>query len=504
MSRVVVSMVALLILLGIASALAPTVAAESLPSAQVIDALQPQPAQLDETTPETGSSSSLPEGLSRIFASLGLYIVTMFTMAIGTEITVDVVKLVVGLRSKPKAKDTLEEYETMLPGTLKNLGIGAEARHNLEYQLAAMKEVLQPVLKVETVVTNLQQRQFNEAFVALISQEEKTDRVAAAKSVALAQVEKAFAQLRIESSLGQFIAGKLQAEVDELIEKAALKLVEATPEAFFADISVVVNGRFAETITNWAEEQLTDLRTLSYQTAYRTYTLQILPVIEATNLGPATEKAVKRQFEDFLSNLRQSQEADIYLDSVNKLLLEVERQRDELASAWRKWFGRIYQWLQQRLSWLPASSPRLDPTISSPDEAATKLLAIQRRDKKEDNDRIQQLRLVSVIVGIFLAYLLQIDSADLLRDLFPPDANFLSMSLIPANSAVFLWLQRVMGMDPHPFTAGIILTGLAASAGSGFWHDQLTRLQSVKGGVESAYAALQPVIAQIQSPQNKE
>jgi hypothetical protein len=35
-------------------------------------------------------------------------------------------------------------------------------------------------------------------------------------------------------------------------------------------------------------------------------------------------------------------------------------------------------------------------------------------------------------------------------------------------------------------SAGIILTGFAASAGSKFWHDQLKQLQAAKKGAESA------------------
>jgi hypothetical protein len=46
----------------------------------------------------------------------------------------------------------------------------------------------------------------------------------------------------------------------------------------------------------------------------------------------------------------------------------------------------------------------------------------------------------------------------------------------------------------NPLTAGIVLAGLAASAGSSFWHDQLKRLQAVKKGTESAHATLQPII----------
>ena len=54
----------------------------------------------------------------------------------------------------------------------------------------------------------------------------------------------------------------------------------------------------------------------------------------------------------------------------------------------------------------------------------------------------------------------------------------------------------ISGQDLHNFwqvlpatndlTAGILLTGLAASAGSNFWHDLLGRIQSAKKQAESA------------------
>ena len=103
------------------------------------------------------------------------------------------------------------------------------------------------------------------------------------------------------------------------------------------------------------------------------------------------------------------------------------------------------------------------------------------------------MRLTSVVVGTVLAYLLQIDSADLLRDLFPQNANFLSVALIQENAAFFIWLGSKLSLTMHDLTAGVLLTGLAASAGSGFWHDQLSRLQSVKQTAETAYAAVQTI-----------
>ncbi|MCA9971519.1 MAG: hypothetical protein KC425_14950 [Anaerolineales bacterium] len=497
MSRMLLSFIILLLLLSVSAALAPAAQADVLSGDTM--AVSPDTAAVPQVMPaqqEEGGGSGLPEGLSRIFASLGLYIVTMFTMAIGTEIMVDVFKLIVGLRSKPRARETLEEYEKMLPGTLESLGVGAEARHNLEHQLAMLKEVLEPALKAETVVVNLRQRNFNEALAVVMSEEAQAEKVEAARRVARQQITRVFAQLRLASPLGQAVTDRLQDEVAAIIDRAAAATQERTVEDFFAQVAVLVNGRLADAVTGWAETQLNDLQTLSYRSARRIYDQQLTPLIEGAGLSPETERTLKRQFEDFLHNLRTSQEADVYLDAVNKLLLEVEQQRDELASMWRKVLGRIADWLGRYIPLFRREQKQLDPTISTPDDAATKLLMIQRRDKQEDNSRIQQLRLVSVIVGILLAYFLQIDSADLLGDLFPPEANFLSVVLVGADSAVFTWIGQMFRLETHALTAGIVLTGLAASAGSGFWHDQLTRLQTVKKGVETAIQAVQPVIAQ--------
>ena len=140
-----------------------------------------------------------------------------------------------------------------------------------------------------------------------------------------------------------------------------------------------------------------------------------------------------------------------------------------------------------------------DPRIKDSTEAATKLLDIDQYEKNLEKRRILRLRLISVVFGTLLAYLLQVDSADLLKDLFPENANFLYLTLISQNSALFTWIGNVFRIPLFDLTAGVILTGLAASAGSGFWHDQLARLQSVKGSVEAAEKALQPIIIQTQN-----
>jgi hypothetical protein len=132
MSRLVISATVLSVLLLAGLFLAPRAAAETEIAQVVTTAVT---AQVD--TADSNQEPSLPEGLSRIFASLGLFIVTMFTMAIGTEIMVDVFKLLLGLKSKPSAMRTIREYEALLPGKLNNLGLAAEAQLQVQNQLAA-------------------------------------------------------------------------------------------------------------------------------------------------------------------------------------------------------------------------------------------------------------------------------------------------------------------------------------------------------------------------------
>jgi hypothetical protein len=167
----------------------------------------------------------------------------------------------------------------------------------------------------------------------------------------------------------------------------------------------------------------------------------------------------------------------------------VEWQRDELRSNVSKnWItiGNSGRALLSKWFDIKVITPEIQSIqIERPAEAASKLMAIETRDKNEEKKRLERLRFVSVLVALLLACLLQIDSADLLRDLFPAEANFLYITLIAADSALFAWLGNVLNIEMSPLTAGITLTGLAASAGSSFWHDQLNRLQAVKKGLKA-------------------
>jgi len=506
MSPKLVSIVAFVLLILAGSALTPIVQAKTAAPAAAAVTLADIAAAPAPQTGEDGGSS-LPEGLSRIFASLGLYIVTMFTMAIGTEIVVDALKLALGFKSKPNAQETLAKYEAALPGTMADLGLAAEAQQNLQNQLAMLKDALKPVFKAEQVIADLKEEKFTEAVTAVAGENAQQDAIQNAAAAAKQQLHAALDKIPTRSALAQAVTPDLRRRVDDLVDDLAAQAGDVTPEALFAQARFLLNGELADGVTGWAETQLAELAELSYQGAARLYETDIRPLLAQSGLSAETERKIHRQFENFLENSRLSQQSEIFLKSLNTLLIEVENQRDQLSSHWRRWSGRFLAWVNSRanwLSWVPhRMKPRLDPTIHDPAAAASALLKIARRDKEEAASRIQQLRLTSVVIGVVIAYFLQIDSADLLRDMFPGTAAFLNVSLVAGNAAIFNWIGGLFRIKMHALTAGVILTGLAASAGSGFWHDQLSRLQTVQKSVETAYSVYQSAAGQQNQDESK-
>lgn len=78
-----------------------------------------------------------------------------------------------------------------------------------------------------------------------------------------------------------------------------------------------------------------------------------------------------------------------------------------------------------------------------------------------EKKRIVILRVLSAIIGVLISYIIQIDSFALLSGLF---------SIETAKTF----------STPLGHYGGILLTGLAASAGSSFWHDQLAKVRAAK------------------------
>lgn len=99
-------------------------------------------------------------------------------------------------------------------------------------------------------------------------------------------------------------------------------------------------------------------------------------------------------------------------------------------------------------------------------EVAIKFSALKEKYAASKKQRITILRTLSAAVGLVIAFALQLNSFDILGELFTPEVQ---ASL----------------KTPVGITGGIVLTGLASSAGSSFWHDMIGRARNIKDTIKS-------------------
>ena len=115
----------------------------------------------------------------------------------------------------------------------------------------------------------------------------------------------------------------------------------------------------------------------------------------------------------------------------------------------------------------------------------------------EESTRLRLLRAISVVIGTVLAALLSIDAAQLLDYAIPDVSQAINIFYIDIPKLIHGINPFISGEPaenlPGMITPGIILTGLAASAGSAFWHDQLDRLQEAKKGAEMGARLLKEI-----------
>ena len=503
MSRTYISVLALAVLFLLMGILAPLAHADSPQPNGSVPALLLQDEPVEDSPTTTGNSFF--DGVGAIFATLGVYVVTMFTMAIGTEIVVDIFKGIMGkplgLKSQPNARKTLTEYQAFLPGQLEDLGISAEAKLKIEKQIDQLNKLLEPAFTAEAVVNHLRQKEFTAALAAVGLENFGDDQINQVKEVTQTELANIVARIDTTSSLGKAVQvaltrGDLVEKANRAIDRLARQATAVTAEQLYQATATLVTGEIADGVTAWTRAYFNSMQEESYEAALSMYENQLKPQILAFGLPEKLQLQLIGQFEKYLENLRTYRGTDVYLTSLNRLLSELEQQRDEVRSWIGQMWSRFVNWFKRMLIRAPriqdpALKPQTyDPQIKDSTEAAAKLIDLERYDKERENKRIRRTRFLSVLVGIFLAYMLQIDSADLLKDLFPADSSFLTLVVVPAA-----FFGR-FGLSLSELTAGVILTGLAASAGSSFWHDQLSRLQTIKKGVDQAQAALQPIIIQ--------
>lgn len=445
------------------------------------------------------ADSNLPPGINSIIASLGIYILTLFTMALGTEIAVDVVKQLFGLKSKPTAREAIEEFEDLLPGNLSELGVSIEAREKLQRQIRDIKTALQPFVTAEDLIQQLRQGELKTAVESILQEVNALPEEQTVDELIETHLRQVVGNIGADFGLEDYIVNTILGEVNEAIAGVTLDDVQQR-------LTTGISSLRAELVTAWLRRQFDQIETSTRSRIEREFNTTVRPRLADLGFSQEEEAAIREWFENFLTEveLYSGRQVDIYLDSLNQLLIGVERQRYFLQSparrAWRRLYG-LDNWLGALLRRLEAMWNKLlgrtkeeihDFThlqlIRDATSTAQTILELERQHKADAAGRVRLIRTLAVIVAIYLAYVLQIDSADLLEGLLPSQTTgFLSTVLIAEGTTVmgFTFVRNL--------TAGIILTGLAASAGSSFWHDRLSQLQSVQQTAEAAAGVLQQV-----------
>jgi len=504
------------------------------------DSTTAPPSQAD--APQTSDPSQ--SSLEQVIGALGLFAAMMAVLALGTEVVIDTLKFFVGLKHKPTALEALDKFGTQLPGQLNELGVSSQAITRLEGVIAGMKDVLEPL----NYPVKLTQAVRDGDLGATVRAAEEWAKAAglnpnASKQPLVGAVTQGLqdlgSNLNIAPQAIQNITNSVSSALDNLsIQDAVTKILE------------IVQGQALLISHAWLESHLIALTEMGVEKGraeiMRRFDGVLVPKLKEIGLGEAAVQTVRDQIETGLAKAT----GQLHLKAMENLLQGVENKRFEIQSPLRKtWrrlrnsqFSPLVGWIdavRRRLNkpalnakWVsrlnhvrlgkpfelaerfwnhllgrtPKQGVGLDqPLQVAPLTAATlaqRLLEADSKHQDEEASRLRVLRVISIFVGVYLAFRLQVNAIDILAETFSGLQN-INETVNTARVLGWLnppwlvdlinrnWLTVPAGLE---LNAGILLSGLAASAGSAFWHDQLEKLQVAKkavGQVEKTIQAIQ-------------
>lgn len=537
--------------------------------------------------------TALPGEFGRLFAGLGMFAAIMVIVALGTEVLIDALKVLLGMKSKVTTMEAVAQMEKLLPGQLAALGVNAASQaqfRDLTTSLnAALRKTLKPIAALNEAKLALQNGQLGSAYIALSTLEAalldpKTppDRLEELRRQAKESVAAGLLAIQKKLHLPAALRDQLLPILNDQIDTITPQAVDDLMRPIIATLS---QPDWAAKVTDeWLKGQRDTLLQTGRGELLARFDEDVQPALADLGLHPDHLTAARGYLETSLATLEAKATAatNTFLDSLENLLNGVEARRFAMQSPirkiWRRlrhsdtgpiWLsllaaipamlipiiGRFFLCLRLNLGCRPLTAPLLNyylaglvvvllvmllfywqgkrnlgaraenqkplpiieaywnrlrgqenidpatfdqpPTLwevlanrrgargkLTPENVARIILNRSDQQRDEEASRQRWLRVISILVGLALAYLLQIDAARLLD------------AAVPGVSSVINSIFNFSGEQMHTYwphfpaglslTAGMILTGLAASAGSAFWHNQLERLQATRRGAEAA------------------
>jgi hypothetical protein len=445
--------------------------------------------------------------LGNVIGALGLFAAMMAVLALGTEVVIDTLKYMVGLKQKPTALEALDQLGDQLPGQLSELGVSSEAVTKLTSE---MKKALGGLGKGVDIKKALQSEDFDTAIKkaqgwARAVGHEEYDPEEWRRDVVfeLGNGIDAFGKrLSIDPSATRLMKQSLAAAAKDFhAEKAAEQVVQS------------VRGLLPTLTQAWLDGQIGTLAEQGLKGTHAEimarFDADVAPELQTLGLSVLAVQTIRDQLGRGLERLGDEAIGEVrHLEALRELLQGVEDRRDEIQSPLRKlWrriarsefppgtdltIGRIFEAVEWGWNYFLGRAPREPVGPLTATTVARRLLEHDNKHQDEEASRLRVLRAISVVVGIYLAFLLQVNAVDLLAGTFDQIAG---INTVITTDRVLGWLNpplllRLLNRESlislpeeMELNGGILLSGLAASAGSKFWHDQLARLQAARKAV---------------------
>jgi hypothetical protein len=516
-----------------------------------------------DTTVAFKVETALPPGIAQLLAGLGMFAAVMAIMAVGTEVVIDSLKFVVGLKQKITALEALDELKAELPGQLTSLGVDSDTLKKMDRLIGDLQVTLNPVTSGASVADQLKQGHFGAAYAALTKIEELTPddkQLDGLRQQAIAGVHDGLAALRERLHISPALTQSIEPQLAQLIRDFTPQQGAQLSEQVFAELRQFLS-QDPKLTANWLQSQVDALVAQGRAAVDGYLERDVLASLHAVGFDEQVIGAAQRQLKVALDGLQEkaSDATNNYTRAVQNLLEAVEHQRNQIQSPLRKIYRRLrasdtlsFGWtvagalvavagvvlacwpglpvtfwvrlavavlglalgalvgiaLSQAYAKRANGTPRLGDGLRSLEHQFNRLLGrteqlpryygqveteikwqiqditpvtlagvlLQRESKHQDEEasRLRILRVISIFVGGALAYMLEVDALELLSFAVPKIAS------VNAN------LHQVWPALPANLTVGIVLTGLAASAGSKFWRDLLGRLQVAREQAETA------------------